>query len=33
MSYRSIIIGHITNDINTDCEGNTERADDHTQLE
>ena len=24
MSYRSIIIGHITNDINTDCEGNTE---------
>ena len=24
MSYKSIIIGHITNDINTDCEGNTE---------
>lgn len=23
MSYKSVIIGHITNDINTDCEGNT----------
>ena len=23
MSYKSIIIGHITNDVNTDCEGNT----------
>ena len=26
MSYKSIIIGHITNDVNTDCDGNTEEV-------